>query len=47
MTYCLGIITKDGLVMACDSRTNAGHDAVNTSRKMHTFVQTGERVFVC
>jgi len=46
MTYCLGIITKDGLVMACDSRTNAGHDAVNTSRKMHTFVQTGERVFV-
>src|SRR3954447_16327237 len=46
MTYCLGIITKDGLVMACDSRTNAGYDAVNTSKKMHTFVQPGERVFV-
>jgi putative proteasome-type protease len=46
MTYCLGIMTKDGLVMASDSRTNAGYDAVNTSKKMHTFVQAGERVFV-
>src|SRR5690348_2740448 len=46
MTYCLGIITKYGLVMASDSRTNAGHDQVNTTKKMHTFVQPGERVFV-
>ena len=46
MTYCLGIITKDGLVMAADSRTNAGYDQVNTCRKMFTFVQPGERVFV-
>src|SRR5438270_7211612 len=46
MTYCLGIVTKYGMVMASDSRTNAGYDQVNTSRKMHTFVQTGERVFV-
>lgn len=46
MTYCLGIMTKDGLVMASDSRTNAGYDQVNTCRKMHTFVQPGERVFV-
>lgn len=45
MTYCLGIITKFGLVMASDSRTNAGYDQVNTVRKMHTFVQPGERVF--
>jgi putative proteasome-type protease len=45
MTYCLGIITKYGLVMASDSRTNAGHDQVNTTKKMHTFVQPGERVF--
>jgi putative proteasome-type protease len=46
MTYCLGILTRHGLVMASDSRTNAGYDQVNTSRKMHTFVQPGERVFV-
>ena len=46
MTYCLGIVTKHGLVMASDSRTNAGYDQVNTVRKMHTFVHPGERVFV-
>jgi putative proteasome-type protease len=46
MTYCLGIMTRQGLVMASDSRTNAGHDQVNVCRKMHTFVQPGERVFV-
>ncbi|HWE96227.1 MAG TPA: hypothetical protein VG269_19845 [Tepidisphaeraceae bacterium] len=46
MTYCLGVVTKFGLVMASDSRTNAGYDQVNTTRKMHTFVQPGERVFI-
>src|SRR4051812_23726447 len=46
MTYCLGIITKYGLVMASDSRTNAGYDQVNICRKMHTFEVPGERVFV-
>lgn len=46
MTYCLGIMTKHGLVMAADSRTNAGHDQVNTTKKMHLFVQPGQRVFV-
>lgn len=46
MTYCLGIMTREGLVLASDSRTNAGYDQVNVCRKMHTFVQPGERVFV-
>src|SRR3954471_8784340 len=46
MTYCLGIVTKHGLIMASDSRTNAGYDQVNICKKMHTFVQPGERVFV-
>lgn len=46
MTYCLGIITKYGLVMASDSRTNAGNDQANITRKMHTFVQPNEHVFV-
>jgi putative proteasome-type protease len=46
VTYCLGIVTNDGIVLASDSRSNAGYDQVNVCRKMHTFVQPGERVFV-
>jgi len=46
MTYCLGIMTHEGLVLASDSRTNAGYDQVNICRKMHLFVQPDERVFV-
>src|SRR4051812_15177210 len=46
MTYCLGIVTKHGLIMASDSRSNSGYDQVNTVKKLHTFVQPGERVFI-
>src|SRR5437764_7185544 len=46
MTYCLGIVTKYGLVMASDSRTNAGTDQVSVCRKMFTFEKPGERAFV-
>src|SRR5436305_6656858 len=46
MTYCLGIKTRRGLVMASDSRTNAGYDQVNVCRKLHPFVREGERVFI-
>ncbi len=46
MTYCLGILTRNGLVLASDSRTNAGYDQVNTCRKMFTFTHPGERVFI-
>ncbi len=46
MTYCLGIVTDHGLVLASDSRTNAGFDQVNVCRKMYHFVQPGERMFV-
>src|SRR4051812_16985590 len=46
MTYCLGITTRFGLVMASDSRTNAGYDQVNVCQKMYTFVTPGERAFV-
>jgi putative proteasome-type protease len=34
------------LVLASDSRTNAGFDQVNVCRKMHSFVHPGERMFV-
>jgi putative proteasome-type protease len=46
MTYCLGIMTRFGLVMASDSRTNAGYDQVNVCQKMYNFTTPGERVFV-
>jgi putative proteasome-type protease len=46
MTCCLGIVTRQGVVMASDSRSNAGFDQVNVYRKMHTFVIPGDRVFV-
>jgi putative proteasome-type protease len=46
VTYCLGIMTRQGLVMASDSRSNAGHDQMNVCRKMYTFVRPGERVFI-
>lgn len=45
MTYCLGIKTREGLVVASDSRTNAGYDQVNVCRKMHTFEHPGDRAF--
>ena len=44
MTYCLGIRTHEGLVLASDSRTNAGIDQINVCCKMHSFVVPGERV---
>ena len=46
MTYCVGIITQQGLVLGSDSRTNAGADMVNICRKMHTFAVPEERVLV-
>jgi putative proteasome-type protease len=39
-------VTAEGLVMASDSRSNAGFDQVNTCRKMYRFVEEGERIFV-
>lgn len=44
MTYCLGVLLKDGLVMAADSRTNAGVDYISSFRKLTVFEEPGERV---
>lgn len=46
MTYCLGIITRYGLVIAADSRTNAGVDYISTYQKLFDFSNPGERVIV-
>ena len=44
MTYCCGILVRDGLVMVADTRTNAGLDNVSVFRKLHVFEKPGERV---
>lgn len=46
MTYCLGIVTQFGLVMAADSRTNAGVDYISTYRKLFDFSLPGDRVIL-
>ena len=46
MTYCVGILLESGLVMASDTRTNAGVDQVATFPKMTTFEVPGERSMV-
>jgi len=44
MTYCCGILVRDGLVMIADTRTNAGLDNVSTFRKLHIYAEPGDRV---
>jgi putative proteasome-type protease len=44
MTYCCGILVRDGLVMIADTRTNAGLDNISVFRKLHTYAVPGERV---
>ncbi len=46
MTYCVGLKLDRGLVMAADTRTNAGLDNIATFRKLQTFEVPGERVFI-
>jgi putative proteasome-type protease len=46
MTYCVGVMLESGLVLASDSRTNAGVDQVGTFRKMTVHERPGDRVLV-
>ncbi len=46
MTYCVGMLLDDGLVMAADTRTNAGVDNVGKFKKLHTWQKSGECLFV-
>ena len=46
MTYCVGILVEEGLVMIADTRTNAGLDDISTYRKLSIIVVPGERVLV-
>ncbi|MGY6216620.1 peptidase [Methylolobus aquaticus] len=46
MTYCVGILLKEGMVFASDSRTNAGVDNFATFCKMTVFERHDDRVLV-
>jgi putative proteasome-type protease len=46
MTYCLAILTQAGLIMAADSRTNAGVDIVSSAQKLFDFSIPGERIIL-
>lgn len=44
MTYCVGLLLDEGMVLLSDTRTNAGLDNIATYRKMFLFEEPGERV---
>jgi len=46
MTYCVGVLLKDGLVFASDSRTHAGVDNFSSFCKTTVFERSGDRVLV-
>lgn len=46
MTYCLGMLLKDGLVMIADTRTNAGVDNISSYKKLHILEQSEERTII-
>ena len=46
MTYCVGLLLNEGIVLLSDTRTNAGLDNIAIYRKMFTFEEPDERVIV-
>ena len=44
MTYCVGLLLNEGMVLLADTRTNAGFDNISIYRKLYTFEEPGERV---
>ena len=46
MTYCIGYWLQKGLVLASDSRTNAGVDYISTYSKMTVLQPAPDRLFV-
>jgi putative proteasome-type protease len=45
MTYCVGLLVREGLVMVSDTRTNAGVDQISTYSKISVWEKPGERVY--
>lgn len=46
MTYCVGVLIAEGIVMASDSRTHAGVDNFASFCKMTVFERPGDRVII-
>jgi putative proteasome-type protease len=46
MTYCVGVLLKEGMILASDSRTHAGVDNFASFCKMTVFERPGDRVVV-
>ncbi|MEI4486718.1 proteasome-type protease [Frigidibacter sp. MR17.14] len=44
MTYCVGLLLDEGMVLLSDTRTNAGLDNIAIYKKTFVFEQPGERV---
>jgi putative proteasome-type protease len=44
VTYCVGLLVREGLAMLADTRTNAGVDSVSTYRKLRIYGNDGERL---
>lgn len=48
MTYCVGVLVEDGLVLIADTRTNAGIDNISIYKKLHTLADTDDRqIYAC
>ncbi|HSV02583.1 MAG TPA: peptidase [Phenylobacterium sp.] len=44
MTYCVGILVREGLAMLADTRTNAGVDNISSYRKLRVCGNDGQRL---
>ena len=44
MTYCVGMVLDEGLVLMSDTRTNSGVDNISVFRKMFFWSKPGERI---
>jgi putative proteasome-type protease len=47
MTYCVGILLRQGLIMIADTRTNAGINNISNYRKLHILAEGDDRLIVC
>ena len=46
MTYCVGMLVEQGLVMMADTRTNAGVDDISSYRKLHVLCEDENRIII-
>jgi putative proteasome-type protease len=48
MTYCLGMLLDEGLILMADTRTNAGVDNFSMYKKLHLLAEGPDRtIFAC